>query len=311
MKAIQAMAPGAKVQYADGSSASAAASLAASSQVAIVFVSQWESEGMDLPGLNLNDLTDATPIDQDSLVSTVAGANPHTIVVIESGGPILMPWLSQVNAVLEFWFPGQSGGAAIADLLFRKTNPSGKLPITFPASVSQLPRSAIPAPPNNSTPFDVNYSEGFNVGYKWYDSQGLTPLFPFGFGLSYTTFSFTNPALVNNLSSTSNPNIQVTFTVTNTGAVSGAEVAQVYLGLPAGLGEPPHRLVGWQKVTLAPNGSQNLTIEIDENDSSHPLSYWNETSSAWTVAPGQYTVYLGDSSSAAALTAVGTFTVGP
>jgi beta-glucosidase len=311
MKAIQAMAPGAMVQYADGSSASAAASLAASSQVAIVFVSQWESEGMDLPGLNLTDLTNATPIDQDSLVSAVAATNPHTVVVIESGGPILMPWLSQVYSVLEAWYPGQSGGAAIADLLFGKTNPSGKLPITFPASVSQLPRPAIPAPPNNTTPFDVNYSEGFNVGYKWYDSQGLTPLFPFGFGLSYTTFSFTNPALVNNLTSTSNPNIQVTCTVTNTGAVSGAEVAQVYLGLPAGLGEPPHRLVGWQKVTLAPTGYQPLTIEIDENDSSHPLSYWNETSSAWTVAPGQYTVYLGDSSSAAALTAVGTFTVGP
>ena len=310
LKAIQAMAPGANVQFADGSNATAAASLAASSQVAIVFVSQWESEGMDLPSLNLTDLSDATPFDQDALVSAVAAANPHTIVVIESGGAVVMPWLSQVSAVLEAWYPGQSGGPAIADLLFGKTNPSGKLPITFPASVAQLPRPTIPTPPDSTTPFAVNYFEGFNVGYKWYDSQGLTPLFPFGFGLSYTTFSMTNPALVNNLSATSDPNIQVTVTVTNTGTVAGAEVAQVYLGLPASTDEPPHRLVGWQKVMLQPGASQAITIEADENDSSHPLSYWDETSGAWTLAPGQYTVYLGDSSSAASLTTVGTFTVG-
>jgi beta-glucosidase len=304
------MVPGAKVQFADGSNATAAAALAASSQVAIVFVSQWESEGMDLPSLNLTDLTDAAPIDQDALVSAVAAANPHTIVVIESGGAVLMPWLSQVSAVLEAWYPGQNGGPAIADLLFGKANPSGKLPITFPASVAQLPRPTIATPPDASTPFTVNYFEGFNVGYKWFDSQGLTPLFPFGFGLSYTTFSISNPALANNLSSTVKPNIQVTCTVTNTGAAAGAEVAQIYLGLPAALGEPPHRLVGWQKVNLQPGASQSLTIEIDENDSSHPLSYWNETTGAWTLAPGQYTVYVGDSSSAAALTSVGTFSVG-
>jgi beta-glucosidase len=308
MKAIEAMAPGANVQFADGSNASAAAALAASSQVAIVFVSQWESEGMDLPSLNLTDLTDATAIDQDALVSAVAAASPHTIVVIESGGPVVMPWLSQVGAVLEAWYPGQSGGPAIADLLFGKTNPSGKLPITFPASVAQLPRPTIPTPPDGTTPFEVNYFEGFNVGYKWYDSQGLMPLFPFGFGLSYTTFSLANSAIVNNLTSTSNPNIQVTLTVTNTGAVSGAEVAQVYLGLPASTGEPPHRLVGWQKVALQPGASQAVTIEVDESDSSHPLSFWDETSGAWTVAPGEYTVYLGDS--VGALTTVGTFTVG-
>ena len=176
LKAIQAMAAVAKVQFADGSDANAAASLAASSQVAIVFVSQWESEGMDRPSLNLTDLTSTTAIDQDALVSAVAAANPHTIVVIESGGPIVMPWLGQVNAVLEAWYPGQSGGPAIADLLFGKANPSGKLPLTFPASVSQLPRPTIPAPPDNSTAFAVDYSEGFNVGYKWYDADST--LFP-------------------------------------------------------------------------------------------------------------------------------------
>jgi beta-glucosidase len=311
LKAIQAKAPNAKVQFADGSNSAAAATLAASSQVAIVFVSQWASEGMDEPSLSLTDLTSATPIDQNALVEAVAAANPHTIVVVENGGPILMPWLSQVPAVLEAWYPGQNGGPAIADLLFGVANPSGKLPITFPASEAQLPRPVIPQPPDGVTPFPVNYTEGFNVGYKWYDVKGFTPLFPFGYGLSYTTFSITNAALVNNLSSTSKPNFQVTFNLANTGAVAGAEVAQVYLGLPASTNEPPKRLVGWQKVLLQSGASQPVTIEVDQNDSSHPMSYWNTGTSSWTVAPGTYTVYLGNTSATASLITVGTFTVGP
>jgi len=310
LQAIQAMAPNAKVQYADGSSATAAATLAASSQVAIVYVSQWASEGMDETSLSLTDLTSTTPIDQDALVEAVAAANPNTIVVAENGGPILMPWLSQVNAVLEAWYPGQSGGPAIADLLFGASNPSGKLPLTFPASVAQLPRPVIPQPTDGVTPFNVDYTiEGYNVGYKWYDVNGFTPLFPFGFGLSYTTFSITSPALVNNLSSTTKPNFQVTFNLANSGAVAGAEVAQVYLGLPASLNEPPKRLVGWQKVLLQPGASQAVTIEVDQNDSSHPMSYWDTGTSTWTVAPGTYTVYLGNSSVMANLKTVGTITV--
>jgi beta-glucosidase len=310
LAAIQAKAPSAKVQFADGSDAAAAAALAASSQVAIVFVSQWASEGMDEPSLSLTDLTSATPIDQDALIEAVAAANPKTIVVVESGGPILMPWLSQVSAVLEAWYPGQNGGPAIADLLFGVANPSGKLPITFPASEAQLPRPVIPQPPDGVTPFNVDYTvEGYNVGYKWYDVKGFTPLFPFGYGLSYTTFSITTPAIVNNLSSTTLPNFQVTFNLANTGAVAGAEVAQVYLGLPASTNEPPKRLVGWQKVQLSAGGSQAVTIEVDQNDSSHPMSYWDTGTSSWTVAPGTYTVYLGNTSATASLTTVGTLTV--
>jgi len=309
LKAIQAAAPNAKLQFADGSDANAAATLAASSRVAIVFVSQWASEGMDEPSLNLTDFTSATPIDQDALVAAVAAANSHTIVVIESGSAIVMPWLGQVNAVLEAWYPGQNGGPAIADLLFGVANPSGKLPITFPASVSQLPRPAIPQPPDAVTPFNVNYTEGYNVGYKWYDVNNYTPLFPFGYGLSYTTFSITNGAVVNNLSSATTPNFQVTFTLANTGPVAGAEVAQVYLGLPAGTNEPPRRLVGWQKVLLQPGTSQPVTIEVDQNDSSHPMSYWDTGTGSWTVAPGAYTVYLGNSEAASSLTTVGTITV--
>jgi beta-glucosidase len=309
LQAIQAMAPNATVQFDPGTNATTAAALAAASQVAIVFVSQWTSEGMDMPSLNFTDVIHTPPIDQDALVAAVAAANPHTIVVMENASAQVMPWLGSVTAVLESWFPGQRGGQAIANLLFGAVNPSGKLPITFPASVDQLPRPAIPQPPDSTTPFPVNYSEGFNVGYKWYDSQGLTPLFPFGFGLSYTTFSFSNAAVVNNLTS-GNPNFQVTFNLTNTGAVAGAEVAQVYLGFPASTGEPPKRLVGWQKVLLQPGAAQQVTIEVDANDSSHPLSYWDVNSNAWLIAPGVYTVYLGNSSSGASLVTVGTLQIG-
>jgi beta-glucosidase len=157
----------------------------------------------------------------------------------------------------------------------------------------------------------VNYTEGFNVGYKRFDTNGLTPLFSFGFGLSYTTFSMTNAALVNNLDSTTSPNFQVTLNLTNTGTAAGAEVAQVYLGLPASTNEPPKRLVGWQKLLLQPGASQTVTIEVDQNDSSHPMSIWNTGTGSWTVAPGNYTVYLGNSSIAAGLTTVGTIAVGP
>jgi len=309
MQAIQAMAPNATVQFDAGTNAATAAALAAASQVAIVFVSQWTSEGMDMPSLNFTDLIHTPPIDQDGLVAAVAAANPNTIVVMENASAQVMPWLGSVSAVLEAWFPGQEGGPAIANLLFGAVNPSGKLPITFPASVNQLPRPAIPQPPDDSTPFPVSYFEGFNVGYKWYDSQGLTPLFPFGFGLSYTTFAFSNAAVVNNLSF-ANPNFQVTFNLTNTGPVAGAEVAQVYLAFPASTGEPPKRLVGWQKVPLAPGASQPVTIEVDANDSSHPLSYWGVNSGGWLMAPGVYTVYLGNSSNGASLVVAGTLQVG-
>ena len=311
MQAIQAMAPNAKVQFNSGSSASAAATLAASSTVAIVFVSQWTSEGMDMPSLNFTDVIHTIPIDQDGLVNAVAAANPHTIVVMENGGAQVMPWLSNVSAVLEAWFPGQRGGQAIANILFGAVNPSGKLPVTFPASVNDLPHPTIaaPDPPSSSAPFPVNYSEGLLVGYKWYDANNITPVFPFGFGLSYTTFSIANAALTNNLPA-ANPNFQITCDVTNTGTVAGAEVVQVYLGMPANLGEPPRRLVGWQKVALQPGAKQHVTIEVDENDSSHPMSWWNPTPGAWQVAPGTYTVYVGTSEAMADLTVAGTIQAG-
>jgi beta-glucosidase len=311
LKAIQTMAPNATVRFDDGTNTPHAAALAGSSAVAIIFVSQWTSEGMDMPSLNFTDVIHTTPINQDGLVSAVAAANPHTIVVMENGGAQVLPWLASVSAVLEAWFPGQRGGEAIANILFGAVNPSGKLPITFPASVSDLPHPTIagPVPPSSTQPFPVNYSEGLLVGYKWYDAHNLSPVFHFGFGLSYTTFMIANISLTNNLSA-GNPNFQVSCDLTNNGSVSGAEVVQVYLGLPASLGEPPRRLAGWQKVSLQPGARQHLTIEVDQGDSSHPMSWWSAAAGGWQTAPGDYTVYVGNSSAAADLTVAGTLHLG-
>jgi beta-glucosidase len=296
LDAIRAKAPGASVQYADGTDTAAAAALAAASDVAIVFVSQWESEGMDLPSLDL---------DESPLVAAVAAANPQTVVVLETGGPSLMPWLASVSAVLEAWYPGQRGGEAIADLLFGDANPSGKLPLTFPASVSDLPRPTIPAPTDFLKPFPVDYSiEGFDVGYKWYASRGLTPLFPFGFGLSYTTFAVTNAQLATTPGAS--PSFEVTFDLRNTGVRAGAEIEQVYLDLPAAAGEA-RRLVGFARVDLAPGQTQSVAIDVSAADSSHPLSVWDAGAHAWTIPSGPFTVLLGDSSQN--VTAVGTFQV--
>ena len=305
LHAIEAIAPGANVQFNDGSNASSAAVLAASSSVAIVFVSQWESEGMDIPTLNFTDVINNPPIDQDALVSAVAAANPNTIVVMENNTAKVVPWLGNVKAVLEAWYPGQKGGEAIANILFGAVNPSGKLPLTFPASVNDLPRPTIAQPPDATTPFNVDYTiDGYNVGYKWYDTQGKTPLFPFGFGLSYTTFSINNPQLTATTTG-SNVGFQVTFDIQNTGTRDGAEVAQVYLQLPASASEAK-RLVGWNKVSVTAGQSQTgVNVRVDANDSSHPLAYWNTNTNSWTIASGTYTVYLGNSSRN--LVQVGTF----
>lgn len=292
LRAIRAMAPQAEVRFDAGTDAAAAAALAASAEVAIVFVSSWSSEGIDATDLSFGA--------QDALVSAVAAANRHTVVVMENGGARVMPWLDSVSAVLESWYPGQRGGEAIANLIFGVVNPSGKLPITFPASVRDLPRPAIGAPTDATTPFPVSYFEGLNVGYKWYQSRGLQPLFPFGFGLSYTTFSFSNFKVSERGGST----LQVSLDLTNTGSVAGAEVAQVYLQLPAATAEP-RRLVAWRKVFLEAGERQHVTLEIDSNDSSHPLSWWDPAAGAWRIAPGDYTVYAGDSSDPASLATAG------
>ena len=211
---------GGQVSWADGRSIEQAVAAAKSARVAIVFADQWLAESFDAKGLDLPPDA-ATGVDQDKLIAAVAAANPHTIVVLETGGPVAMPWLGAVGGVLEAWYPGAAGGEAVARLLYGAADPSGHLPITFPASESQLPRPVIPQG------LHVDYSiDGAAVGYKWFANRQETPLFPFGFGLSYTRFSAAH------LSVTGGARPRVSLSVTNTGLVPGQAVPQVYVLLP-------------------------------------------------------------------------------
>jgi beta-glucosidase len=296
LKVIQAMAPGAKVQYDPGTDFSTAAALAKTADVAIVFAHQWESEGMDLDSLSL-------PERQDDLIGKVAEANPHTIVVLENGSPVTMPWAGQVAAIVEAWYPGSRGADAVGSILFGGVNPSAKLPITFPRSDADLPHPTLVKPPKKSTTeggdtepwkkiakglpaFQVTYDEGLKVGYKWYDAERKDVLFPFGYGLSYTSYSYSD------LKVTSGKSVRLSFHLTNTGARAGAEIAEVYAVLPASAGEPPKRLVGWSKVKLGPGESKEVTIEIDP----WYLSIFNVDRDAWQLLPGEYTFLVGGSS---------------
>ena len=291
LKAIRAKAPHAKVEFVSGDDPAAAAKLAKDSDIAIVFVNQPSSEGGDMASLSL-------PGNQDTLVSAIAAANPRTIVVLETGGAVTMPWIDRVSAALEAWFPGIRGGEAIANILFGDVNPSAKLPITFPRSEQDLPRPKLaeqPAPgpgdmvdflPGfkvNSRKFDVACDEGLKVGYKWYEAEGKAPLFPFGFGLSYTAYAYADLKVTPT---------SVTFSVKNTGPRAGAETAQVYVTLPSAAGEPFHRLVAWQNVALAPGESKSVTLALDP----HYLSIFNADREAWELPSGSYTVYAGGSS---------------
>ena len=296
LKAIRAKAPGAKVEFDPGTDLNSAAALAKNSDVAIVFVSRWESEGRDSDNMSLGD-------GQDELVAKVAAANPHTIVVLETGNPVLMPWADNVNAILEAWFAGSSGEKALANILFGDVNPVGKLPITFPKYESDLPHLSIVKPPPFNEPaqrdpdgwkkrlqglpaFQTNYDEGLKVGYKWYDAEKKPVLFAFGHGLSYTTYSYSG------LKVTAGERVSVSFMVKNTGGRAGTEIAQVYAGLPAGAGEPPKRLVGWSRVKLNPGESKDVTVEIDPLF----LSVFDVAHHAWSRTPGDYTILVGGAS---------------
>ena len=275
---IRAAAPTATVTYADGADQAAAAALAHDSDLVIVFATQWAGEAFDVP-LTLSD-------GQDALISSVAAANPRTVVVLETGGPVLLPWLGEVGAVLAAWYPGTAGGEAIADVLSGKVNPSGHLPASFPRSLDQLPH---PAPPSAG---DVRYVEGAAVGYKWYDKTGQTPLFAFGHGLSYTAFEFSN------LTATRRGlHVRAAFTVRNTGARVGKAVPQVYV---AGAGwEAPKRLAGFAKVQLAPGASQQVSVDIDPR----LLAHWDEPRNVWRIAPGTYRLTLATAANQASFSA--------
>ena len=295
LKAIQARAPKAVVTYNSGADPAAAAALAKTADVVVVFGYEWESEGMDLPSLSL-------PEHQDELIAQVSAANPRTVVVLETGSPVTMPWVEAPAAILEAWFGGSDGANALGNVLFGSVNPSGKLPNTFPKSEADLPHPTVTMPPPASAhfdgattpekwaaglpPFPVSYDEGVKVGYKWYDAEKKTVLFPFGYGLSYTTYKYTG------LSVTQDKTVKVSFTLSNTGARAGAEIAEVYASLPASAQEPPKRLVGFSKVKLEAGAKQTVTVEIDPKY----LSIFDEQKDGWVLLPGEYTILVGGSS---------------
>jgi beta-glucosidase len=289
-----------------------AVNAAKSAATAVVVVSDdTESEAADRASLNL-------PSAQDELISAVAAVNPHTVVVVNAGAPVAMPWLGQAGAVLDAWYPGESDGTALGAVLFGKVDPGGHLPVTFPQSLSQVPASSPSQFPGVNG--QVNYSEGIDVGYRYYDAKSETPMFPFGYGLSYTTFKFSNlkitPASVQNSSSgpgatncgcngQSGPQATVSATVTNTGKVAGSDVAQLYLGDPGVAGEPPRQLKGFDKVSLQPGQSKSVSFTLN----GHDISYWDHAANGWVVPDGQFHVYVGDSSALDSLPLQGSFNV--
>ena len=298
--ALKAKLTDANVTYTAGDDLAAAASAAKQADVAIVFAYQWEAEDSDLPTLDL------AP-EQNKLIETVAAANPKTIVVLETGSPATMPWIDKVAGVVEAWYPGIRGGEALANILTGAVNPTGKLAITFPKSDADLPHPTLVLPPKTSQPnyagmqdpsdfmkiaakglppFPVNYDEKLKVGYKWYDAEKKAVLFPFGFGLSYTTYAYSG------ISVTPGDSTTVSFTVKNTGSKSGTEIAQVYAVLPDAAGEPPKRLVGWTRIELKPGESKQVSVPVTRDR----LSIYDEASNDWKLVPGDYVIRVGGSS---------------
>lgn len=293
LKAVSAKAPGVKVQFDSGENPASAVALAKQADVAIVFVYQWISEGMDLPNLSL-------PDNQDAIIEQVAAANPKTIVVLETGTAVKMPWIDRVSGVLEAWYAGSKGADAVANILFGDVNPSAKLPMTFPLSEADLPHPNLVTPPPHTRlenaekrtiltqpTFSVNYDEGLRVGYKWYDAENKPVLFPFGYGLSYTTYGYTDLKVSPGQETTT-----VSFTVRNTGSRAGSEIAEVYAALPSSANEPPKRLVGWSKVHLDAGESKEVSVAV----ASKYLSIYDEAQDAWKLVPGSYTFMVGQSS---------------
>ncbi|WP_435172458.1 discoidin domain-containing protein [Actinacidiphila sp. bgisy145] len=274
------------VQYDNGTDLDSAVALARGSDVAIVYASDnYGNEEHDTTTLDLPNNGGSSVSDND-MIAEVAAANPHTIVVLNDNSAVTMPWLDQVAAVFEGFYPGQEIGTAMAALIFGDVDPSGKLPVTFPKSLADVPaHTAAQWPGTNG---QVQYSEGLDVGYRWYDAKNITPLFPFGFGLSYTTFGFSGLQV----GALSGGTATVHATVTNTGSRAGTEVAQLYVGDPASTGEPVHQLRGYQRVTLDPGQSKTVAFTV----SAHDLAYWNTSAGNWTTAAGSYQILVGDSS---------------
>jgi beta-glucosidase len=258
----------------------AAVEAARRADAAIVLADVAQGEGMDRTTL-------ALPGDQDALIDAVAAANRRTIVVLNTGGPVLMPWLHHVEAVLQAWYPGERYGAALAAVLFGDSDPGGRLPVTFPASDAQGPAPTTRPERYRGVNGEQRYDEGIFVGYRWYDRFGQEPLFPFGFGLSYADFRF------GDLRVRSEDGGVVAWTrVTNTSRRAGSTVAQAYLSFPRSAGEPPRQLKGYEKVALGPGRSTVVSFRLDRAD----LSSFDEGTHRWVVADGRYTLAVGSSS---------------
>ncbi|TAL87496.1 MAG: beta-glucosidase [Rhodanobacter sp.] len=274
-----------RVEYASGDDIAAAAKLAATSSVAVVFVQQWTAESFDVP-------TMALPGNQDALVSAIARVNPHTVVVLETNGPVSMPWLNHVDSVMEAWYPGANGGEAIARLLFGEVAPSGHLPVTWPRDDGQLPRPTIPGaglaaigiPPQGTPAASVDYNiEGADVGYRWFQRQHLAPLYPFGFGLTYTHFRYGTPRVAMR-----DGQVVMQVRVTNTGAREGVALPQLYVTPP---GARTRRLAGWRRVELKPG--QSRTVQITANPLR--LAHYDTATHGWRRDAGSYRFQLGRS----------------
>ncbi len=283
LEAIRAKAPEAKVSFSSGENVADAVAAAKGADVAIVFAWQWQSEGGDLENLSL-------PENQDKLIAAVAKANPHTVVVLETGTAVTMPWLDSTSAVLEAWYGGSKGADAVARLLFGEVNPSGKLPMTFPRSEDELPRQTIAQPPppvkNGVLSFKVDYNiEGAAVGYKWYESQKKPVLFPFGFGLSYTTFGYSNLKVGKDGES-------VTLTVTKQRHARGSGGRGSVCDAAGERGRAMKRLIAYKKVELAAGESKTVTMEVDPTYE----SIWDVAAKRWTRPSGEYKVMAGGSS---------------
>lgn len=270
------------VTYDDGADTNHAAATARAADVAIVFAS--DSEGEDREKLNASvDGSAAQHTNQTALINAVAAANPRTVVVLETGDPVLTPWRTHVAGMLEAWYPGEAGGAALAHVLFGDTDPGGRLPATFPDKESDIPTAGDPTQSNGP---EVDYREGVFVGYRWYDEQHIVPAYPFGYGLSYTTFRYTALRVHANT-------VQVT--ITNTGHRTGMTVPQLYLGLPSpspSVPQPPRQLKGYRSLSLAPGQRATVTFRLD----GRAFSYWNVNTNDWRVAAGCYRIFVGQSS---------------
>jgi beta-glucosidase len=279
--------PRALVTYDDGTDPAAAAADAHAANVAIVDAGDYYTEGADRSCLTLE--CPSNNGDQDGLIDQVAAANPRTVVVLESGGPDLTPWRNRIGALLEAWYPGGPGAKGIADVLFGRVDPGGRLPVTFPASPDQLPTAGDSAKyPGIGT--TVDYKEGVLVGYRWYDSKHYVPAFPFGFGLSYTRFRFSHLRIARR----SSDRYRVKLTVANVGRRRGWAVPELYIRIPvpAGFTQPPAQLKGYAKISLAPGQRRTVAIELGPRS----FSYWDSTAQSWRITPGCDVVMVGSSS---------------